>query len=142
MAAKKKAANARAAGKKLQTPPKRASSKKPWGDAAAVQKYLKELPSAQRAPLVELRQWIVEVAPDAVEGISYSMPAFKLHGATVGFAAFTRHLTFFPFSGSFLSAYADELAGFSRAPSGVHFTPERRLPKELLQRMVRDRLKV
>jgi len=39
---------------------------------------------------------IHEAAPEAEETISYSMPAFKLNGILVYFAAFKDHIGFFP----------------------------------------------
>jgi hypothetical protein len=42
--------------------------------------------------------------------ISYRVPAFRVSRKTVaGFAAFTDHLSYLPFSGSVLGQLADEL---------------------------------
>ena len=65
------------------------------GDAAA-QKGLGDLYVAGKG-----------VAPDAEEGMSYGMPALKLEGHGIaGFAAFKRHLSFFPMSGTVLQTMA------------------------------------
>jgi uncharacterized protein YdhG (YjbR/CyaY superfamily) len=106
-----------------------------------VDAYLAKLAAPQRKLLASIRRLILDVAPEARETISYGMPTFVVGGARVGIAAFSKHCTFFPYGGSFLDAYADELEGFSRTKSGVHFTPEKPLPARLLRRMVRDRLK-
>lgn len=55
---------------------------------------------------------ILEIVPEA--GISYRIPAFRLHGKVVaGFAAFEWHLSYLPCSGSVLERLRDELDGYS-----------------------------
>jgi uncharacterized protein YdhG (YjbR/CyaY superfamily) len=108
--------------------------------AAAIDAYLASAGSKQRKVLEEMRKVILEVAPDARQHISYGMPAFEVGKAKVGFAAFTEHCTFFPFSGSFLDGWRDQLPGFKGTKSGIHFTPEKPLPKGVLRRMVKARL--
>ena len=46
--------------------------------------------------LQKIRMTIREAAPDAEETISYQMPAFKLKGILVYFAAFKKHIGLFP----------------------------------------------
>jgi uncharacterized protein YdhG (YjbR/CyaY superfamily) len=108
---------------------------------AKVDAYLETVSDAkQRKALSEMRKLILEVAPDARQSISYGMPTFTVGKARVGFAAWAKHCTFFPFSGTFLDDYWDDLPGFKGTPGGVHFTPEHPLPKAVLRRMVKARL--
>ena len=52
----------------------------------------------------------MEEVPDADQGLSYGMPAFKVQGKTVaGFAAFTNHLSYLPHSGSVLAELGNEV---------------------------------
>ncbi len=52
--------------------------------------------------------------PDAVECISYAMPAFRLDGKVVaGFAAFKNHLAYLPHSGTVFPQLAEALEGYS-----------------------------
>src|SRR5207245_2026874 len=44
----------------------------------------------------KIRRTIRRAAPDAQETISYQIPAFKLHGILVWFAAFKTHIGFYP----------------------------------------------
>lgn len=108
--------------------------------AQRVDAYLAGVPAPQRRALEDVRKLILSVAPDARQTISYGLPAFVVGKARVGFAAFKEHCTFFPFSGSFLDDYWDDLEGFGGTKSGVHFTPEHPLPRALLRRMVKARL--
>jgi uncharacterized protein YdhG (YjbR/CyaY superfamily) len=59
--------------------------------------YLDALEEPKRTTLVRLRDTIMAIVPDAEQGISYGMPAFRLRGKTVaGFAAFKHHLATCP----------------------------------------------
>lgn len=67
--------------------------------------YLAGLSEPQRGTLEHLRQGILDLLAGAEEGVSYGMPAFRIHGQVVsGFAAFKDHLSYFPHSGSVLPA--------------------------------------
>jgi len=61
--------------------------------------------------LQQIRQAIHEAAPDAVETISYKMPAFKQNGVLVYFAAFKNHIGFLPTS-SGVEAFKEQLSAF------------------------------
>ncbi len=91
--------------------------------------------------LEDLRKILNELLPTAEECISYGMPAFRVGKHCVaGFAKFQHHLSFFPFSGSILHEFSEELRDFTYTKSGVHFTPEKPIPKELIAQMVAKRL--
>ena len=47
-----------------------------------------------QAVLQKIRQTVKAAAPDAEETISYRMPAFKLNGMLVYFAAFKKHIPY------------------------------------------------
>lgn len=60
-----------------------------------VDAYLAGLGEPKRTTLGALRRSILAVLPDAEEGISYGMPAFRVDGKVVaGFAAFKNHLAY------------------------------------------------
>ncbi len=62
-----------------------------------VDAYLAGLEEPKRTTLEALRRSILAVVPDAEEGISYGMPAFRVDGKVVGgFAAFKNHLAYLP----------------------------------------------
>ncbi len=73
--------------------------------------YIADIESpTERATLENLRQFLHTLLPTAEECISYGMPAFRVDGECVaGFAQFKNHLSFFPFSGSTLSYFEEEL---------------------------------
>jgi uncharacterized protein YdhG (YjbR/CyaY superfamily) len=89
-----------------------------------------------------LRYTILEVVPDAQQGISYGMPAFRLHGTTIaGFAAFKDHLSYLPHSGSVLEQLAGDLSGYTMTKGSLHFAVDRPLPKAVVKRLIAVRLR-
>jgi uncharacterized protein YdhG (YjbR/CyaY superfamily) len=106
-----------------------------------VDAYLDTVPAIHRQVLSTLRAKIVTTVPDAEEGISYRVPAFRIEGAVVaGFASFTHHMSYLPFSGSVLSDLSDEIAGYTHTKSSLHFTPENPLRDDLVERLIAVRL--
>jgi uncharacterized protein YdhG (YjbR/CyaY superfamily) len=106
----------------------------------SVDEYLEGLPEDDRDALERLRKIIIKAAPEAVETISYGMPAFKYHGQLVGFAAFKKHLSFFPMSTSVFDAFSGELETYDTTKGTVHFTADRPLPAVLIKKIVNKRI--
>ena len=108
---------------------------------SAVDAYLETVPAAARKALQKLRMAIRAAAPEAEEGFSYGVPAFKFGGkALVCFAAFKRHCGFYPMSPDVLTAFADELSGYETAKGTIRFDPKKPLPAALIKRIVKARL--
>jgi uncharacterized protein YdhG (YjbR/CyaY superfamily) len=113
----------------------------PAAGRRAVEDYLAKQPPAWRAALGELRGRIAGMAPDAIEAISYGMPAFRYHGRfLVSYAGWAKHCAFYPLTGSTTAAHAAELAGLSVTKGTIRFTPPQRLSDELLQAIVTERM--
>ena len=67
--------------------------------------------------------------------------AFRVRGKVIaGVAAWKNHLSYYPFSGSLLSHFKEDLKDFKGTKSAVHFTPEKMIPAVLVRKMVRMRL--
>ena len=114
-------------------------------DEATVTKHidqiLSSLPDDKRAALQALRQTIASAAPDAVEGISYGLPAFRYRGRPlVSYNASTGHCAFFPMSPAVLDRHRDELTGFDMAKGTIRFSPDRPIPAEIVSAIVRERM--
>jgi uncharacterized protein YdhG (YjbR/CyaY superfamily) len=103
--------------------------------------YLAGLSEDAAAALQHLREVIRAVAPDAVEGRSYGMPAFRYRGRPlVGFAAAAQHLGFYPMDPALIEAHASELDRFSTSKGTIRFTAEAPIPDELVAAIVRERV--
>ena len=104
--------------------------------AATIDEYLAGVPEDKRAALQRLREQIQAAAPDALEAISYDMPAFRLDGRWfVGFAATRRHCSFYAGRAP-IEAHAEELTGYRLRKGTISFLPDQPLQPELVKRLV------
>jgi uncharacterized protein YdhG (YjbR/CyaY superfamily) len=104
--------------------------------------YIAELDEPKRSTLESLRRSILEVVPDAQEGLAYRMPAFKVQGKTVaGFAAFKDHLSYLPHSGSVLAELGDEVAGYETSKGALKFAVDKPPPKRLVKKLITTRMR-
>jgi len=107
----------------------------------SVDAYLAGLTAEQRSALEGLRTTIAAAAPAAAEGISYSMPAFKVEGrGLVCYAAFTDHYSLFPMSKEVIVEHADELGSRATGKGTIRFEYGERLPIRLVKKIVKARL--
>jgi len=108
---------------------------------AEVDRYLAGVDEPKRSTLEALRRMIGDVVPEAEEGISYGVPAFRLDGKVVaGFAAFKNHLSYLPHSGSVFPELGDEVAGYKTSSGALQFPIDSPLPGALVERLVRVRI--
>jgi len=109
-----------------------------------VDEYLEAAPEPQRSTLNELRATIASLLPDADEGMSYGMPAFKVGGKSVaGYAYFSRHCSYFPHSGSVLDRVEPELLeGYSWSKGTLRFPVDQAPSGTLVRRLVEVRLEM
>ena len=78
--------------------------------AEEIDRYLAALEEPKRSTLARLRGTILDILPEAEQGISYGLPAYKVEGKTIaGFAAFKNHLSYLPHSGSVFPQLKEEL---------------------------------
>jgi uncharacterized protein YdhG (YjbR/CyaY superfamily) len=99
--------------------------------------YLANLDEPKRTTLQQLRRTIQSIVPEAEEGISYGMPAFRLDGKVIaGFAAFKNHLSYLPHSGSVLAELADDVAGYVTSKGALQFSIDKPLPKTLVKKLI------
>jgi uncharacterized protein YdhG (YjbR/CyaY superfamily) len=109
--------------------------------AREIDQYLARLDEPKRSTLQALRKSILEVVPDAEQGISYGMPAFKVQGKNVaGFAAFKNHLSYLPHSGSVLAALGEDVSPYEQTKGSLHFPIDKALPKRLVKKLVATRM--
>ena len=111
--------------------------------AAEIDAYLAALPEPQRSTLEEMRRRVLEVVPDAEQGMSYGLPAFTSRGITIaGLAAFKNHLSYLPHSGSVLSALGDELGDREHTKGSLHFPLGEPLPQSLVRHLIEAKLRI
>lgn len=103
--------------------------------------YIKSVPEEVQVILEKIRQTIRKAAPDAIETISYQMPAFKLNGRVlVYFAGWKKHIGFYPtLSGT--AAFKKELSEYEGAKGSIKFPIDKPIPFALIGKIVKYRVK-
>lgn len=106
---------------------------------ASIDEYIAAAPAAVRPILRKIRQTIRKAAPQATETISYQIPTFRLQRNLVHFAAFKRHIGFFPpVRDPEVRAAAERYAG----PRGnLQFQLDQPIPYSLISRIVKARVR-
>jgi uncharacterized protein YdhG (YjbR/CyaY superfamily) len=107
----------------------------------SVEEYLNDVPADKLTALGKLRKTIRSVVPKAEEYISYGMPTFKYNGPLVSYAAFKEHCSLFPWGGSMIKKYAEELKPFKTSKGTIQFTVDKPLPAALVKKIIKDRVK-
>jgi uncharacterized protein YdhG (YjbR/CyaY superfamily) len=103
--------------------------------------YLARLPSPEQAELERIREIVRNAVPEAEEGTSYGLPAFKYKDRPLlGVRASKNHLSVFPFSPEAVEAARGSLAGFDLSKGTVRFTPDKPIPDSALEQLLRHRV--
>jgi uncharacterized protein YdhG (YjbR/CyaY superfamily) len=110
----------------------------PESAKAEVDAYFARLTGPARSKLEELRAILRSAVPkDATEALSYSIPAFHYHGPLFSYAAFKRHISFFPMGARAIEEFAEELKEFRVTKGTIHFPLDKPVPAALIQKMAR-----
>ena len=106
-----------------------------------IDEYLAGVTPDQRAALEKIRKAIKAAAPDAEEGISYGLAAFRLGGRPlVAFGASAGHCAFYPMSGETVAAHEADLAGYDTSKGTIRFPADKPLPATLVRKLVKARI--
>lgn len=104
-----------------------------------VDTYIASYPAATQRLLEQMRDTVRKAAPQALEGISYGMPAYTLGTKLVYFAGYQHHIGFYPTS-SGIRNFEQELAGYKFSKGAVQFPLDKPLPLALVKKIVKMRL--
>ena len=81
----------------------------------------------------------MEAAPNAGEKISYQMPTFTLKGNLVHFAAYKKHIGFYP-TPSGIEKFKKELSIYKGTKGYVQFPLDQPIPYDLVREIVTFRV--
>ncbi|MGA7855281.1 MAG: DUF1801 domain-containing protein [Candidatus Acidiferrales bacterium] len=133
-ARKGRGAGVGAGGKRGAAQGKRAAAPK------SVDEYLARVAEPGRGILSEMRDAIRSVVPaEAVEIISYRIPAFRHGKVLVWYAAFAQHCSLFPMA-AMIEEFRDDLKGYKTAKGTIQFPFREPLPVDLIKRIVKARV--
>jgi len=104
-----------------------------------IDEYIESFPEEIRGPLRQVRETIRKAAPGAEEVISYRMPAFRMNGMLVYFAAFKNHISLFA-TASARAEFPEELSLYKGGKGTIQFPAGKPLPLDLITRIVKFRV--
>ena len=108
----------------------------------SVDEYLASLPAEAQIVLQTVRGVLRRALHgDAEEAISYSIPAFKLHGKIVlWFAAWQQHYSLYPAGESLQAAFGKEIADYEVTKGTIRFPLSEPIPEDLIARIAAFRV--
>lgn len=101
--------------------------------------YIASFPVEVQQLLIQLRITIREAAPHSEEKISYGIPTFYLNGNLVHFAAFKKHIGFYP-APSGITGFAPELSIYKTSKGAIQFPYSQPLPLLLVKKITAFRV--
>jgi len=105
-----------------------------------VDEYIDSLPDRTKNELIKLRAKIKEMAPNAVESMSYGMPGYKLNNKPlVYFAGWKDHVGFYPTPNG-MEKFDKELAPYKTGKGTAQFSLDKPLPLDLVTKIVKFRV--
>lgn len=88
-----------------------------------------------------LRDVVVRVVPEAEQGRSYGMAAFRYQGRPLlGISVSQAHMSLHPFSPAVVEAVAGQLTGHSLSKGTIRFTADNPVPDPVVEQLLRLRL--
>ncbi len=105
-----------------------------------IDEYIAGFPHDVQEILEKIRMTIRKAAPDAEETISYQIPTFTLKGYLVYFAAYKKHIGFYPASTG-IEKFKNELSVYEGAKGSVKFPLDKPIPFDFISKIVKFRVK-
>jgi len=110
------------------------------GTPRNIDEYIASFPPDVGAILEKIRLTIRKAAPAAQETIRYNMPTFTLVGNLVHFAAFKKHIGFYPpVKGD--PKLAKVISGYAGEKGNLRFPLDQAIPYGLIVKLVKLRAK-
>ena len=109
--------------------------------ATTVAEYIKAAPKESRAKLREMRALIAAGAPGARQELKWGMPTFSYKRILVTFAAFKKHIGFFPPVRTADAKLKSELGRYEGPKGNLRFPLDEPIPYGLITKVVKCRVK-
>lgn len=101
-----------------------------------IENYIAQFDPEIQVRLEMLRKLFFEVLPETEESIRYKMPAFKVGKYHLYFAAYKKHIGFYPVYG--LPEIENDISTYRAkgTKDSLHFRHNDPLPKELIKKII------
>ena len=103
-----------------------------------VTEYIDKQPLLQKDILVKIRELIRDLIPNAEEKMSYGVPAFKLKGKQILYAAFKEHIGIYP-EPEIIEKFEKELKNYETAKGTIKFSLDKPVPYDLIKKIVEQK---
>jgi uncharacterized protein YdhG (YjbR/CyaY superfamily) len=109
----------------------------------SVVEYVNQQSESTKIALQDIRSFILEAVPDAIELFNYDIPAYALikggkREQQIMIAGYKNHIGFYPHPTT-IEYFHDELREYKIGKGSVQFPINKSLPKDLIIRMVKYR---
>ncbi|CAM3822793.1 DUF1801 domain-containing protein [Flavobacterium gelidilacus] len=111
-----------------------------------VAEYFNAQPNETKKALLNLKNCILNVEPNATELFNYNIPAYSLiedgkREQQIMIAGYKKHVVFYPHPTT-MEKFDKELSEYKRGKGSVQFPLDKPLPKDLIEEMVKYRLEL
>lgn len=110
---------------------------------SSVEEYRNDQPDQTKTALLQLKELILEVEPNATELLNYNIPAYALikngkREQQIMIAGYKNHVGLYPHPTT-MEKFEPELKEYKRGKGSVQFPLDKPLPKDLITRMIKFR---
>ena len=110
-----------------------------YKDIKSIDDYIAAHPKDVQQLLQSIRSTIKKVVPHATETISYGIPTFKLKSNLVHFAAYKKHIGFYPGAAA-IEVFKNQLQIYKTSKGTIQFSLNQPIPYELIVQIVSYRV--
>lgn len=104
-----------------------------------IKTYISAFPDSVQQRLKSIYKLVIQIVPDAVESISYGLPAFKLKKKPlIYFGAFEKHIGLYA-TPTGHEAFKEKLAAYKQGKGSVQFPHNQDLPLTLIHDIIQFR---
>lgn len=110
----------------------------------SVEAYFNAQPEKTKKALIELKECILKVVPNATELFNYNIPGYALvedgkREQQIMIAGYMKHVGLYPHPTT-IEKFDSELSEFKKGKGSVQFPLDKPLPKKLIESMVQYRI--
>lgn len=115
-------------------------------EVQSVSAYFEAQPKKTKQKLLQLKEIILKLVPNAEELFNYNIPAYSLveggkREHQIMIAGYEKFVGFYPHPTT-MERFDSELQDFNRGKGSVQFPLDKPLPKDLIERMIKFRLEL
>lgn len=104
-----------------------------------IDEYIEGFPKDVQKILEKIRMTIRKAAPAAEETIKYQIPTFTMKGNLVHFAAYKKHVGFYP-APKGIEKFKKEVSMYESGKGTLQFPLDKPIPYDLITRIVKFRV--